>query len=145
MTSAELVNLAKLGRLKEEPPSRREYEGLVRLGESRLADAGNEALSLESRFDLAYGASHSLALAALRRAGYRSENRALVFQTLPHTLGTPNAVWRVLTKGHEKRNLSEYEGWYETDERLVSDVIAAAKAVRDSLRALGPLEEFATP
>jgi len=90
MTSVELENLAKIGKLKQEPPSIREYEGLLRSGESRLADAENASNSLDSRFDLAYGASHALALAALRRAGYRSENRILVFQTLPHTLGTPN-------------------------------------------------------
>ena len=35
--------------------------------------------------------------------------------------------------------LREYEGWYGMDERLVTDVVAAAKKVRDALRALGPL------
>lgn len=84
MASAELENLARIGKLKPEPPSSREYEGLIRSADCRLADAANSDLSLESRFDLAYGASHALALAALRRAGYRSENRALVLQTLPH-------------------------------------------------------------
>ena len=34
---------------------------------------------------------------------------------------------------------SEYEGWYGMDERLVNDVVGAAKKVRDALRALGPL------
>ncbi len=139
MTSAELENLARIGRLKKEPPLLREYEGLLRSADSRLADAENESNSLESRFDLAYGASHALALAALRRAGYRSENRALVFQTLPVTLGIPNAVWRVLATAHEKGNLSEYEGWYGMDERLVTDVVGAAKKLQDALRALGPL------
>ena len=51
-----------------------------------------------------------------------------------------NAVWRVLATAHEKRNLSEYEGWYGMDERLVTDVVEAAKKVRDALLALGPLE-----
>ncbi|MBK9374009.1 MAG: hypothetical protein IPN03_09835 [Holophagales bacterium] len=139
MTSAELPNLARIGKLKKEPPLLREYESLLRSADSRLADAENESNSLESRFDLAYGASHALALAALRRAGYRSEIRALVFQTLPVTLGIQNAVWRVLATAHEKRNLSEYEGWYGMDERLVTDVVGAAKKVRDALRALGPL------
>ena len=55
------------------------------------------------------------------------------------TLGVPSAVWRVLATAHEKRNLSEYEGWYGMDERLVTDVVAAAKKVRDALRTLGPL------
>ena len=141
MTSAELENLARIGKLKTEPPLPREYEGLLRSAGSRLADAQSAGLSLESRFDLAYGAAHALGLAALRRAGYRSESRALVFQTLPLTLGVPNRVWRVLASAHEKRNLSEYEGWYGMDERLVTDVIEAARQVQEALLALGPLAE----
>ena len=73
MTSAELENLARIGKLKKEPPLLREYEGLLRSADSRLADAENE--------------SNSLGM----------------------------------------------------DERLVTDVVAAAKKVRDALRALGPL------
>jgi hypothetical protein len=98
MTSSELENLVGIGKLKREPASAREYDGLVRSGEARLADARNEDLSLDSRFDLAYNAAHALALAALRRQGYRSENRVLVFQLLTSTLGLPSVVWRVLAK-----------------------------------------------
>ena len=138
MTSSELENLAGIGRLKREAPSAREFEGLVRSGETRLADASNAALAPESRFDLAYNAAHALALAALRRMGYRSENRYLVFQVLPHTLGVPAATWRVLAKCHERRNLSEYEGSLDLDDRLLSDVIDAARAVLTALRAVQP-------
>jgi len=104
-----------------------ELENLVRTG----------GLKPESRFDLAYNGAHASALAALRRLGYRAENRYLVFQTLPHTLGLPAATWRVLAKGHETRNLAEYEGASEVDERLVTDLIDAAKAVQTALRATG--------
>ena len=107
MTSAELENLVRIGKLKREPPAATEISGLIRSGERRLVDAQKESLSLESRFDLAYNAAHALALAALRRLGYRSENRYLVFQALPHTLGVLPEVWRVLAKGHERRNLAE--------------------------------------
>ena len=62
---------------------------------ARLADAHNDALSLESRFDLAYNAAHALSLAALRRGGYRARHRYIVFQVLPHTLGLGPEVWRV--------------------------------------------------
>jgi hypothetical protein len=135
MTSAELENLVRLGQLKREPPMVSEIRGLLRSGEARLTDAANRALSLESRFDLAYNAAHALALAALRLRGYRSENRFLVFQVLPHTLGLPPATWRVLSKGHEARNMAEYEGAVDVDERLVDDLIKAAEAVRVALRA----------
>lgn len=137
MTSAELENLVRLGQLKREPSMVSEIRGLLRSGEARLADAANRALSLESRFDLAYNAAHALALAALRLRGYRSENRFLVFQVLPHTLGLPPATWRVLSKGHETRNMAEYEGALDVDEGLVADLIEAAEAVRVALRAAG--------
>jgi len=133
MTSPELENLVRTGKLKHEPPATGEIEGLLHLGEARLADAPRPELSIESRFDLAYNAAHVLALAALRRLGYRSENRYLVFQTLPHTLGISPSIWRVLAKGHERRNLAEYEGLLEVDERLVGDLIDAAKAVLTAL------------
>jgi len=135
MTSPEFENLVRTGKLKREPPAAGELEGLQHSGEARLADATKSDLSIESRFDLAYNAAHVLALAALRRLGYRSENRYLVFQTLPHTLGLPSAVWRVLAKAHERRNLAEYEGILDVDERLVADLIDAAKSVLAALRA----------
>ena len=85
MTYQNLLNLVKTGSLKAEPPDRREFEGLVRSSLVRLNDAQRPELSLESRFDLAYNASHALALAALRLNGFRSENRYLVFQeSRPH-------------------------------------------------------------
>jgi len=60
-----LQNLVRIGKLKTEPPSRAEFEGLLRSGERRLEDSENGNLNLESRFDLAYNAAHALALAAL--------------------------------------------------------------------------------
>ncbi len=133
MTYPELENLVRTGKLKREPPAAGEVEGLRRSGEARLVDAPRPVLSIESRFDLAYNAAHALALAARRRLGYRSDNRYLVFQTLPHTLGISAATWRVLAKAHEKRNLAEYEGQLEVDERLVADMIEAGKAILTAL------------
>ena len=140
MTSTELENLVALGTLKREPCTAREFAGLVRSGEARLSDAANAALALESRFDLAYNAAHALALAALRSKGYRSDNRYVVFQVLPFTLGLPAPIWRVLAKCHERRNLAEYEGVVDVDQRLMVDLLAAARAVLDAIRALGPTE-----
>lgn len=53
MTSPELDNLVRTGKLKREPPAAGEIEGLRRSGEARLADAPKSELSIESRFDLA--------------------------------------------------------------------------------------------
>lgn len=79
MANEYLDNLAARDMLKVEAPSTDEVSRLVRSGAARLKDAKNECLSLESRFDLAYNAAHVLSLAALRIAGYRSNNRYLVF------------------------------------------------------------------
>ncbi len=85
--SSELDNLVSIGKLKVEPGTRAEFNGLVDSAKKRLADARNESLADESRFDLAYNAAHGLALAALRHKGYRAENRYIVFRALSHTLG----------------------------------------------------------
>lgn len=111
--------------LRAEPPDAAEFAGLLRSGLARLADAGAGSLSLESRFDLAYNAAHALSLAGLRWHGYRSGNRYIVFQLLPHTLGLGPEVWRVLSKCHDVRNLGEYEGDLNIDQRLVTDLLAA--------------------
>ncbi len=136
-----LDNLCGPGRpLQSEPPDAREFAGLKRSGRARLSDAANPSNSLEGRFDLAYNAAHAFCLAALRRHGYRSGKRYLVFQVLPHTLGLGPEVWRVLAKCHDMRNLGEYEGDLNVDERIVSDLIDACRAVAaklDTLPSLG--------
>lgn len=136
MTS-QLDNLAGPGKpLRKEAPDPDEYAGLIRSGKVRLADAQNPDISIESRFDLAYNAAHALSLAALRRAGYRSANRYIVFQLLPHTLGLGPEIWRVLSKCHDVRNRGEYEGDLDLDERLVADLIAACRFVEKALDSL---------
>jgi hypothetical protein len=104
----------------------------------RLADAQNSGVSMAGRFDLAYNAAHALCLTALRRLGYRAANRYIVFQVLPHTLGLGPAVWGVLAKCHDVRNLGEYEGDLNIDERLLTDLIVACKAVAAALDKLPP-------
>src|SRR5881396_1057436 len=125
--------------LHKEAPDAKEFAGLEQSGLRRLTDAENEALSLESRFDLAYNAAHALCLAALRHTGYRATNRYIVFQVLPHTLGLGPEVWRVLARCHDVRNRGEYEGDLYVDERLLTDLIHACKIVAAALHKLPPV------
>lgn len=125
--------------LRPEAPDAVEFAGLKRSGLARLADAENAALAIESRFDLAYNAAHALCLAALRWHGYRSGNRYIVFQLLPHTLGLGPEVWRVLAKCHEVRNRGEYVGDMNIDTRLVVDLLVACRTVAARLGALAPI------
>ncbi len=129
MSSSNLNNLVKTGQLKAEPADQDELLGLLKSGKARLKDAQNSALASESRFDLAYNAAHSIALAALRSRGYRASNRYIVFQAVPLVTDLGPEVWRVLSKAHDCRNLAEYEGHSEIDERLLHDLIIATQTL----------------
>lgn len=136
MSLSSLNNLVKAGQLKKELADKDELQGLLQSGRARLKDSLNEFLAEESRFDLAYNAAHSLALAALRFHGYRAANRYVVFQVLPTTLSVGPEVWRVLSKCHDKRNLAEYEGHFEMDVRLLKELVIAAQILLDKVETL---------
>ena len=130
-----------MGTLVREPPDAQEFAGLLRSGLTRLKDAESDAISLESRFDLAYGAAHALCLAALRYHGFRPTKRYIVFQVIPDTLGLGPEVWRVLAKCHDARNQTEYEGFFDVDEGIVSDLISACRKVAAGVKRLSPLSK----
>lgn len=132
-----LQNLQKIGKLKTEPPDQAEFDGQVRSARRMLPDAENLSLSPDSRFILAYDAAHSLALAALRWHGFRSDNRYIVFQVLGHTLSFPTAKWRFLDNCHHKRNVALYDGNYSEDEQLIKELIAVTKELLVAVEALG--------
>ena len=134
MPSAALDNLANIGQIKKEACNDAELQRLLRTAQTRLNDAQVPALSAEGRFIAIYHAAHAAALAALRWHGYRSENRYIVFQSLPHTLGWSAVQWRILDLAHQQRNMAEYEGFLEVEEStltelcsLVVKLIAAAE------------------
>ena len=123
MSHTVLVNLARIGQLKNEPRSVLDIERLLSMARKHLGDARRESNSIEGRFISAYSAGHAAGLAALRWHGYRSENRYLVFQTLQHTLGWSAVQWRQLDSAHNKRNLAEYEGYLEVEVSYVQQLI----------------------
>lgn len=127
------------GVLAREPSDPAEFVGLVRSGMARLEDAENETNSLDSRFDLAYSAAHALCLAALRHHGFRPTKRYIVFQVLPDTLGLGAEVWRLLSKCHDIRNRTEYEGALDVDDRLVADLVSACRIVAARVKELPAL------
>jgi len=122
MPIRELEALAEIGKLKREPADASEFQGLVASAAARLRDAENEALSLESRFDLAYNAAHALSLAALRWHGYRPDERYIVFQ--------------VLDQAHRRRNRFEYAGAIMLDTHLVEALLRVAREVERRIQAL---------
>ena len=137
MKTSALDNVAGAdGALRRESPDAAEFAGLVRSATRRLSDARNPDNSLESRFDLAYNAAHALCLAALRHRGFRANNRYVVFQVIPHTLGFGPDVWKVLAKCHQIRNQGEYQGDLHVDDRLVTDLILACEVVANAVNQL---------
>ena len=136
----QLENLVRIRQLKAEATAQSEIDGLIRSGKARLKDAQTESLSLDGRFDLAYNAAHAFSLAALRWHGYRSENRYTVFQCLQHTVKLPPDQWRVLDQAHRKRNVAEYEGDLDVDQKLVESLIRVANEVAARVASLGPLQ-----
>ena len=126
MNSA-LENLCGPGKpLKAEPPDEAEIADWRR----RPRDAAEDCHP-----SLAYGAAHSLCLAALRRRGYRATQRYIVFQVLPHTLGFGPEVWRVLSRCHDLRNLAEYEGESHATEELVEELITICQRLVRAIEA----------
>lgn len=129
MTLKNLDNLVAAKQLKHEAFNQSEYDNLLNYGKDRLKDAKRTSNGLESQFLLAYSAAHSVSLAALRRLGYRADNRYIVFQSLPHTVGAETGCWRLLAKAHDMRNVAEYEGFLDVSESFVGELIEAIETV----------------
>jgi len=138
MGKQELDNLVQIGKLKAEAASRKEFDGMLASARRGLVDAQNESIETDSQFDLAYGAAHRFALAALRHQGYRSQDRITVFQTLVHTLGTGSADIQIFLRAHNERNLAEYEGRVDMDEKLLADLIRCTKNLERAVGKLTP-------
>ena len=131
-----LDNLVKQGTLVAEEPNKNEFDGLVKSGINRLKDVIDTDLTLDSRFDLAYNASHSLALAALRWHGYRAKKRFIVFLAVAHTLKMESGDVGILSKCHEIRNTAEYEGIFYINDELVDELIRIVKVLAKKVKAL---------
>ena len=138
-----LQNLAKTGSLKAEQPDQSEFDGLLKTARAKMADARLPGLSRDGKFDLAYAAAHAFSLAALRWYGFRSENRFLVFQCTPHTLGLDEALWRTLADCHQKRNIAEYEGHLDISDALLTELVRIVSVLSDRVSKLGPVKKNA--
>jgi hypothetical protein len=136
MSSDNLDNLVKIGKLNVDPSTDAEIKGLVQRGLIKIEDYKRADLSADSRFDLAYNAAHALCLAALRKTGYRSENRYIVFQCTQHTIGLEPQYWRVLSDAHRERNVAEYEGDIVVNRQLVEALVRVVDIVAERVQEL---------
>lgn len=134
-----LRNLEKTRSLLPEKASESEISTHLGAAESYLSDAMNTSNSVAGRYMMAYVASHSMSLAALRANDYRTAqekgHRRLVFELLPVTCEARKGDALALQKAHEKRNTIEYAGDSVVTEQEMKDLVTVAarvsKAVRD--------------
>lgn len=126
--------------LKKEPGNQKEFEGLIESGRARLADSKTASLSIDGKFSLVYDAAHAFSLAALRWHGFRPDKRYIVFQALQHTLGLEPKFWRVLDQAHQMRNSVEYEGRFEADQKMLSEIVAITEMVQAAVMKLDSIK-----
>ena len=108
-----LENLIGKG-LQREPASAEEVRRFLAKITTRLADAQNDAISLDSRFDLAYEALLQIGLVALRANNLRPDSRGghhiLALQTLNTSIGYPREKLRLLDEYRRQRATGLYDG-----------------------------------
>ena len=136
MPNENLENLVKIGRLKVDPSTDDEVMGLIQRALVKIEDFKHPGLSIETRFDVIYGAAHALCLAALKNAGYRSESRYIVFQCAQHTIDLEPEYWRVMSDAHRQRNVAEYEGYIEVNEQLLQALVRVVDIVAERVQEL---------
>lgn len=108
---------------------------LLAAAQRNLADAGLQGLSAENRFDVAYKAILQLAMLALNANGYRTltskpGHHMTALQTLPLTVGLPQASVIVLDALRKQRNLSDYSGDLVTEAAARDCVDSAQELLR---------------
>ena len=140
MSIEPLENLVKIKQLKKEAPDQGQIDGMIRSAKVRLNDLKVEGLSEAGKFLSAYGAAHSLALAALRWHGYRSDSRYIAFQCLQHTIGLDAGKWRLLSKCHDIRNQAEYEGILNITPQLLDEMTTITQELLETVEGLGPIK-----
>jgi len=136
MAHDELDNLVKIRQLSVGGATESEVGNLIERGLKKLRDSKRVDLDPESQFDLVYNAAHALSLAALRHAGYRSENRYIVFQCTQHTINLEPEYWRVLDGAHKDRNIAEYEGDIIVNAQLVAALIRVTDIIAERVQEL---------
>ena len=112
---------------------------LLAASQRNIADAQLPGLSAENRFDAAYKAVMQLAMVALNANGYRTltskpGHHQTAIQTLPLSLGLPQAKVIVLDALCKQRNLSDYAGDLIPD-AAAAECLASAQELLTHLRA----------
>lgn len=103
-----------------------------------LTDARKEDNSAETRFSMANTAGHMLLMAAIKTKGYRPTSekghRAILYQILEALLPGAAKAQTTLSKAHNMRNRSEYDGEdIEVTQGQLDDTIDAVASVKEEV------------
>lgn len=126
------------GRLKAHKTSRKEIEQLLAVFERDMRDARAEGLSADRRFATAYKTALMAARAALAASGYRTSGEGSHYwtiQSLAFTLQLDTSTITKFNKFRQKRNISDYEMIGMVSEQEVSEMVALAKTLRETVAA----------
>lgn len=126
------------GWLVEHKTSREELQSLFALADRDLIDSQVPALSPDWRFNIAYNAALQAATAALAVAGYRAAREAhhyRVIQSLAYTVKADTKLVDRLDKFRKKRNVGGYERAGSVSEGEVTEMVTAARKLREDIEA----------
>lgn len=127
-----LQNLLAIRQLQTHSADAAAIGKLLAAAERNLADAQVEAISPDSRFDVAYKCVMQCAMLGLWANGYRTStsqpgHHQTAIQCLTHTMGVPKDDVVVLDALRRQRNISDYEGDPVSGPTLIACLDEAAK------------------
>lgn len=118
-----LENLLKIKQLQLHNPTNEALFRLLDAIKRNIEDSQVEAVSGETRFDVAYKAIMQSAMLGLWLNGYRTStsqpgHHQTAIQSLTMTLGVDKSVVIILDALRKQRNVSDYEGDPVSDEAV---------------------------
>ena len=132
-----LENLARIGQLVEHEADKNQAQKMMQAAERFIADARQESVSKETRFDAAYKACMQYAMLALHANGYRPPkskpgHHQTTIQSLVHSIRFHHDEMLLLNTFRVKRNAVDYTGEL-VDEGSVTECIEAATRLQEAL------------
>jgi hypothetical protein len=132
-----LAGLVESKRLRVEPTSADEINGLIGVVERSLKDASVEAISEDLRFIAAYNALLESATMAIRASGHRvpaqSGHHVLTFETLQYTIGADGSLIRRLKAFANRRGKATYDAAGMISEQDLRSVIRTAGELQQAV------------
>lgn len=128
-----LRNLLRTGQLEEHETDSDQVRRMLDSARRSIADAKQDSISQETRFDAAYRAITQICTVALWANGYRtSRNRPghhqVMIQSLVHSVGLANERVRLLDTFRIKRNAIDYTG-DDVDGASLGECVAATESL----------------